>query len=119
MSLATERALPQAGVAQSGTEAELVGDLMECEKEAEDESAGRLGAWVVEVAAEGAAESFHASGMPLREVGEGTLLDLVVLTEGLAEEDGGWGVTVRDGLNIHGKSIKRLNKYKYNIYMGT
>jgi hypothetical protein len=60
---------------------------------------------VIEVAAEGTEDSFHAGGVPVGEVGEGALGDLTLLASGLAEEDGGRGVVVRDGLDLHGNVV--------------
>ena len=39
---------------------------------------------------------------PFGQVGEGALLDLAVLAEGLAEQDGGWGVPVGHAFDVHG-----------------
>ena len=56
-------------------------------------------------ALEDTAEGVDLGGGPRREVGEGTFDDLGALAEALAEEDGGRGVAVGDGLYIHGYSI--------------
>ena len=54
---------------------------------------------------EDTAEGVDLSGGPRREVGEGAFDDLCALAEALAEEDGGRGVAVGDGLDVHGYSI--------------
>jgi hypothetical protein len=96
--------------------------LFEGEQEAEDGTAGGVGGEVIEVAAEGAMEGLDAGGVPVGEIGEGAFLDLAVLTKRLAEEDGGRGVTVGDGLDVHGyiiSHIKLVSSTYIYIYMGT
>jgi hypothetical protein len=63
---------------------------------------------VVEVAAEGALEGEDAGGVPMGEVGEGAFMNLAVKAEGLSEENGGRGVAVGDGSDVHGHSISHL-----------
>jgi len=56
------------------------------------------------------------------EIGEGAVEDLAVLTEGLAEEDGGRGVAIGDGGDVHAYTIHQsiqLIKHKFNVYMTT
>jgi hypothetical protein len=56
------------------------------------------------------------------EVGEGAFMNLAVEAEGLPEENGGRGVPVGDGSDVHGPIISLL-AFKYNsimnIYMVT
>ena len=47
------------------------------------------------------AESMDLSRWPMGDIGEGAVVDLAIESEGLAEEDGGWGVAVGDGGHIH------------------
>ena len=47
----------------------------------------------------------------LGEVGDGTFSDLAVLTEGLAEENGGRGVAVGDGVDVHGQIVREIVTY--------
>jgi hypothetical protein len=47
------------------------------------------------------AKGLDLSRRPMREVGEGAVENLAVETEGLAEEDGGWGIAVGDGGHVH------------------
>jgi hypothetical protein len=54
------------------------------------------------LAFEEAAEGVDLSGGPGGEIGECAFVDFGAIADGLAEEDGGRGVAVRDGLNIHG-----------------
>ena len=54
-----------------------------------------------EAALEQDAQAFDEVSGPLGEVGEGAFLDLAVVAVGLAEQDGGWGGAVGDGLNVH------------------
>ena len=58
----------------------------------------------------------------MREIGEGAVEDFAVLAEGFAEEDGGRGVAVGDGGDVHAYIIRqKINKNKPNIayYMTT
>ena len=47
-------------------------------------------------------QSFDHDGRPLRQVGEGAFTDLSGLAIGFAQQDGGRGVSVGDGLDVHG-----------------
>jgi hypothetical protein len=49
------------------------------------------------------------------EIGDGALTDPAVIAEGLAQEDGWRGVTVGDGLDIHGHMYRTFALYS-NIY---
>jgi hypothetical protein len=42
------------------------------------------------------------------EIGEGAFSDFAVLSEGFAEEDGGGGGAVGDGLDVHGYRISLI-----------
>ena len=87
----------EAGLAESGGEAEGIGEVFEGEQEAEDEAEGGVrGGEVIEVAAEGALEGQDAGGGPVGEIGEGAGMDLAILAEGFAEEDSGWGGAIGD-----------------------
>ena len=106
-----------------GGEAEGIGDLFEDEQEAEDEAEGGVrGGEVIEVATEGALEGLDAGGVPMGEIGEGAGIDLAVLAEGLAEEDGGPGGAVGDGGDVDvyrlSHSVNKRNTYD-TIYMPT
>jgi hypothetical protein len=91
----------QAGLAESGGKAEGIGDVLEDEEQAEHGAAGGEGVEVVEVTAEGALEGEDAGGVPMGEVGESAFMDLAVEAKGLSEEDGGRGVAVGDGSDMH------------------
>src|SRR6266567_6097890 len=59
---------------------------------------------------------------PIGEVGQGTFVDFVALAVALAEEDGGRGVAIGDGLDVHGITICiyiRPCQYQTINYMGT
>ena len=51
---------------------------------------------------EHAAQRVDLRCRPTGQVGEGTFHDLAVAARGFTEEDGGRGVTVGDGLDVHG-----------------
>ena len=52
-----------------------------------------------------AAQGVDLSRGPGGQVGEGAFDDLAVLADGLAQEDGRWGVAVGDGLDVHGPIV--------------
>ena len=93
---------------ERGADAQSLGDLLEHEQEAEHASQlrgpGELGG-LIELAPQQAAEGFDAGGEPMREVGEGAVLNLAVMAKRFAQEDGGRGVAVRDGCDIHDSRI--------------
>jgi hypothetical protein len=73
-------------------------------------------------ALENGAEGIDLRRGPMGEIGESAVEDLAVLAEGLAEEDGGRGVAVRDGGDIHAYIMRQINrtcKHNINIYMPT
>ena len=113
----------EAGFAESGSEAEGIGDLLEGEQKAEDEAEGGVGGGeVIEVAAEGALEGLDVGGGPMGEIGEGAGMDLAILAEALAEEDGGWGGAIGDGGDVHVYSISQQiteSNTQNTIYMPT
>ncbi len=110
--------LGEAGLAQGGGEAELVGELLEGVQQAEDGAAGGFGGQVIEVAAEGAAEGFDAGGVPVGEVGEGAFDDPFTLAQAFAEEDGGRGGAVGDGIDVHGHILSHtITKCKHIIHI--
>jgi hypothetical protein len=68
------------------------------------------------------AESIDLGGGPMGEVGKGAVADLAIETKGLAEEDSGRGVAVRDGGDVHAYIISHIysnNKHYYSTYMTT
>jgi hypothetical protein len=68
------------------------------------------------LAFENGLEGADLSGVPIGEVGEGTVLDFALVAEGLAKEDGGRGVTVGDGSDIHVYSIVLFSSYyKFHV----
>ena len=52
-------------------------------------------------ALEHAAQAFDMGGQPAGEVAQGAFADLALLAVALAQQDGGRGVPVRDGFDIH------------------
>jgi len=56
---------------------------------------------LVELAAQQSPHGREARGGPVREVGEGTILDLAVLPKGFGQGKGGQRVAVGDGDDIH------------------
>jgi hypothetical protein len=74
------------------------------------------------VALEEAAEGVDLCGRPMREVGEGAVVDLTVLAKGLAEQSGRRGVAVGDDGHVHVDMINESSRiYKSNMryYMTT
>src|SRR5260370_41396404 len=66
------------------------------------------------VALEDQAQGFDLFGGPVGEIGEGAVFDFAVLAEGLAQEDGGRGIGVGHGGDIHADCI-----LIYIIYVNT
>jgi hypothetical protein len=74
------------------------------------------------LAFEDATEGVNLGSRPSGEIGEGALDDFASGAGGLAEEDGGRGIAIGDGLHIHGAMIshlKQLYNGKTTDYMGT
>jgi hypothetical protein len=57
------------------------------------------------VAFEDQAQGFDLFGGPVGEIGQGAIFDFAVFAEGLAQEDGGGGVTVGHHGDIHADYI--------------
>jgi hypothetical protein len=73
-------------------------------------------------ALEDSAHGIDLSRRPMGEVGEGTVADFAVEAEGLAEEDGGRGVAVRYGGDVHAYIISIITRNvnsNFNTYMTT
>ena len=106
-------------VTECGAEAESVGDLLERQQQTED--ASQLGALrevgsLVELPAQEAAEGFNPGRGPVRQVGDGAILDLAILAEGFTQEDGRGGIAVGDGGDIHDFFIQLVARHvKYNL----
>jgi hypothetical protein len=74
------------------------------------------------LAFEDAAKGIDLSRRPGREIGESALHHFAIHAGGFAEEDGGRGVAVGDGLDVHGNIMSEItheNKQTMQIYMGT
>src|SRR6266481_9201221 len=77
---------------------------------------------MIELPAQGAAERLDARRLPMGEIGEGAVFDFTVLAVGLAKENGGRGVAVGDGGDVHVDLIQlqiSLVKEIINNYMST
>jgi len=89
-------------VTESGSDAEIGGDLIEGVEEAEDRSAGGFGSGImIELAPQETTEGGDAGNRPGGDIEKGTVLYLAVLPEGLAKEDGGKGVPIGDLCHAH------------------
>ena len=104
-------------VAQCTADPEGLGDLFQDKEQSEDGAQGNFGArGLIEIAAQSAAESLDARGVPMGEIGEGAIFHFAVFSEGLAEEDGGGRITVGDGGDIHTYFFSyTILPVKYNI----
>jgi hypothetical protein len=74
------------------------------------------------VAMQNLAEGFDFIDGPMGEIGDGAVVDLAVFAEALAEEDGGRGVAIGDGSDVHVDILRQTHrKYKgiFLIYMTT
>src|SRR5260370_5602786 len=72
--------------------------------------------------AEEATKVFDFVFGPIGEVGQGAFEDFVALTEAFAQQDGGRGVAVGDGFDVHGTSLCTHYsncQYQHVTYMGT
>ena len=57
------------------------------------------------------AQSFDQGGGPLRQIGQGALADLAGVAIGLAKQDGGRGVPVGDGFDVHGHLLSPCTSF--------
>jgi hypothetical protein len=58
-----------------------------------------------------AAQEIDLRGRPGGEIGESALLDPGADTDGFAEEDGRRGVSIGDGLDVHGSMIQLTRRH--------
>src|ERR1700676_3358462 len=95
--------LAQSRVAERGGDAQGIGDSLQDEEQAEDGAEGGLGRErrMIEITAEGAAESFDTRRLPGGEIGQGAVLDFTVFAEGFAKENGGGGFTIGGWGGVH------------------
>src|SRR5260370_17925693 len=89
------------GAPERPADAELVGELLEGEVYTEDGAAWGLAGGPIELAAQGTAQRFDPFHGPMGEVREGAVFDLAVDEKAFAQEDRGWRIAVRDGVDIH------------------
>src|SRR5271157_4516549 len=106
--------LGEPAVTEGGAQTQSVGDLLQRQQQAED--ASQLGALrevggLIELPAQQAAEGFNAGRGPVRQVGDGAILDLTILPEGFAQEDGRRGIAVGDGGDIHDFYIQVIESH--------
>src|SRR6266851_4536387 len=87
--------------AERTADAELVGELLQGELHTEDGAALGLAGDPIELAAQGPAQRFDPFHGPMGEVREGAVFDLAVDEKAFAQEDRGWRIAVRDGVDIH------------------
>jgi hypothetical protein len=94
--------LAQSGVAESGGEAQNIGDLFQCVQQAKDGAEGGFGQrCMIELPAEGATEGFDARRIPVGEIGQRAILDFAVLAVGLPKEDSGGRLAIGYGGDVH------------------
>ena len=86
--------------AQLAQRSEHCGDVAVGARAGDVEGAGEVGDGGA--AFEQDSQSFDHDGRPLRQVGEGAFTDFSGLAIGFAQQDGGRGVSVGDGLDVHG-----------------
>jgi hypothetical protein len=76
---------------------------------------------MIEIPAQGAAESLDARRLAMGEIGQGAVFDFAVIAVGLAKENGGRGVAVGDGGDVYADLIQQsLNIVKViinNVYI--
>src|ERR1700751_5986886 len=68
------------------------------------------------------AQAFDDLRRPVTEVEQGPLLDLAVDAIALAQQDGGRGIAVGNGLDVHGylyRESMNISTYNLAIYMAT
>src|SRR6202034_4430660 len=110
--------------AQSRADTQLIGHLLQDRKKSEDLAhlSRSRHRGLIEVSAQSSAQSRHPFRRPVREVGEGAVLDLAVLAEGLAQQDRRGRVAVGHDCDVHANinSISLAQSQDIvNIYMTT
>ena len=94
--------LAENAIAQSGGEAQGIGDLFQRIQNAKDRTEGRFGERrMIELPAEGTTEGFDARRIPVREIGQSAIFDFAVFAVGLTKEDGRGRLTIGDGGDVH------------------
>ena len=94
--------LAENAVAQSGGEAQGIGDLFQGIQHAKDRTEGGFGErGMIKLPAEGATEGFDARRIPVGEIGQRAILDFAVLAVGLPKEDSGGRLAIGDGGDVH------------------
>ena len=109
-------------MADGGGQSELIGDLLQDEEQAEDGSLEQfLKREGVQFTAEEPAEDLDTRGGPRGEVGDGAFFNFGAFAKGLAKEDGGRRVTVRDQVDEHGHqyTYKPIPVKRIFYYMDT
>ena len=101
---------------------ELIGEVLEREEHTENRATGGVPGKPIEFAFEGSTQGIDPCWLPMRQVGQGTVFDCSIFAISLAQENGGWGITIRHGRDIHADyNIRNTFYYQYInvIYMTT
>src|SRR5919109_1989649 len=101
---------------------EFIGEVLEREEHTEDQAAGGGTGKTIEFAFEGSTQGIDPCWLPMRQVGQGKVFNFSIFAISLAQENGGWGITIRHGRDIHADySILISIYYQYInvIYMTT
>ena len=81
--------LAQSGVAESGGEAQNIGDLFQCVQQAKNGAEGGFGQRrMIELPAEGATEGFDARRIPAGKIDQGAIFDFAVFA--VRPDEGEW-----------------------------
>ena len=93
--------LAEAALSQRGADAEFLGNARQHVQQTKHRTGGGIGgSEMIEIPAQGAAESLDARRIPVGDIGDGTGLDLAILAVRLADQDGGWRGAIGDGGDV-------------------
>src|SRR5207244_11187148 len=67
---------------------------------------------MIKFASESPTQGLHARGLPMGQVGQGALADLVTVTKRLAQQDRWRRSAIGNGLDIHGSMISLIKDRK-------
>src|SRR5258708_30858918 len=90
------------GVAESGAEAQDIGDLFQRIQQAKDGAEGGFGERsMIELSTESAAKGCDACRIPVREISQSAILDFAVFAVGLTKKNGRRRLAIWDGGDVH------------------
>src|SRR5207245_3997412 len=96
---------------QHTSDAQVIRHIFQRIEDTKDRTTDRVSTCeMIKFASESPTQGLHARGLPMGQVGQGALADLVTVTKRLAQQDRWRRSAIGNGLDIHGSMISLINQ---------